>query len=111
MIWLFRIGQMLGLPSLLFKSMSLWKIHIIVGILSFIAGIIICNKVDNYFEDVEKAQLIKKIRETEQIALDLEKERDKLYTDRLKEVYRYAKTRDNIECLNTADLELFNKRD
>jgi hypothetical protein len=101
---------LLGLPSLVLKTLSSWKIYILIATAAFSIGAYTSYKVTSYFDDIEKAKAIQRIIDAEQTAIDLQNKREVIYKDRIKEIVKYVKTRDNIECLNDVDLELFNKR-
>ena len=114
-MWLFRIGQMLGLPQLLLKGITGWKLYLIIGAAAFSAGAFSCYKITSTIEKAELAELLEKIHTMEQAALQVEQElrieREIVYKDRIKEVVQYVETNTTTECFNDTQLVLFNSRD
>ncbi len=115
MIWLFRIGQLIGLPQLLLKNLVGWKLYVIIATIAFAAGAFSCHKIHSTLEKAELADLLERIRDMEQAALQVEQElkveREIIYKDRIKEVVRHVQVNTTTECFDDAQLVLFNSRD
>ena len=110
-MWLFRLGQMLGVPALIGKTLVGWKIYILIGALAFSAGAFTCYKFHKLLDKADQADTIETIYEAEEVAQELKVVRETVYKDRIKEVIKYVEVNNTVECFDDDQLLLFKARD